>query len=217
MKRTIQYLENLKEQGYQKHELLFELYNKWRTELDIETLISFLKEIDEDKRNLKSNYIGENTYSNFRGIAFEEYCFIQLERIIKETNSQKIIDLFWNENIKTEEYLYYDGKEFKTFPKYKRIDLTIGKKQKELIHPLIIISCKVWQSINWLDEDKNILDKIRNRYPGVTGYSLCLSLSISPIYLLSVQRSGLQVFNFSNKFQLDQFIKEVTEFLTNIK
>ena len=111
----------------------------------------------------------------------------------------------------------FENGQFKKYPKYKAVDIAIGKQEDNLIHPLIIISCKIWQSTNWLDEDRAILDNIRNRYPNVLGYSLCMSLSVPPVSLISSQRTGLRVFDLSKHGKLNEFIGDIKEVLKEVK
>lgn len=216
IKKTTDYLEELKNKGYSRYNKLLILYEKWKKELDIKSLSHFLKIIWEEKGNIKPK-LGENTYNNFRGIAFEEFCFDVLNKAIKESKAEKAVELFWNEKILTEEFYMFENRGFKKYPKHKAVDLAIGKRENNLIHPLIIISCKIWQSTNWLDEDRAILDNIRNRYPTALGYSLCMSLSVPPVSLISSQRTGLKVFDLSKDGQLDEFISDISEVLSGIK
>jgi hypothetical protein len=161
--------------------------------------------------------LGENTYNNFRGIVFEEFCFDILDKTIKDSGTEDTVELFWNKKILTEEFYIFENGEFKKYPKYKAVDIAIGKRKDNLIHPLMVISCKIWQSTNWLDEDRAILDNIRNRYPNVLGYSLCMSLSVPPVSLISSQRTGLKVFDLSKDGQLIEFISDIKKVLTEVK
>ncbi len=215
--KTSDYLEKLRSKGYTKYNDLLSLYNKWEEDLDIKSFTNFIDLIWKEKDNIKPKYLGENTYNNFRGIAFEEFCFDLLNKLVKEIEDKNIIELFWNTKILTEEFYIFENGHFKKYPKYKAIDIAIGKREDNLIHPLIIISCKIWQSTNWLDEDRTILDNIRNRYPNVLGYSLCMSLSVPPVSLISSQRTGLRVFDLSKDSKLDEFIGGIKEVLTEVK
>ena len=132
------------------------LYNKWRKELNIDALLHFLRLTEKEMRNIRPKYLGANAYNQFRGIALEEFCFNALNKLIKDCKVENIIELFWNEKILTEEYYIFEKGEFKKYSKYKVVDLAIGKREDKLIHPLIIISCKIWQSTNWLDEDRDL-------------------------------------------------------------
>ena len=217
IKKTSDYLKELQNKGYSRYSELFSLYDNQKKELDIEVLSNFLKIIWEEKDNIKPKYLGENTYNNFRGIAFEEFCFDILDKAIKESKAENAVELFWNEKILTEEFYMFENGGFKKYPKYKAVDVAIGKQEDNLIHPLIIVSCKIWQSTNWLDEDRAILDNIRNRYPNVLGYSLCMSLSVPPVSLISSQRTGLRVFDLSQNGKLNEFISDIKEVLTEVK
>jgi len=217
IKKTSDYLNELQNKGYSRYNELLNLYDKWRKKLDIKTLSEFLDIIWKERDNIKPKYLGENTYNNFRGIAFEEFCFDLMNKVIKDTGADNIIELFWNTRILTEEFYIFENGQFKKYPKYKAVDIVIGKRKDDLIHPLIIISCKIWQSTNWLDDDRAILDNIRNRYPSVLGYSLCMSLSVRPVSLISSQRTGLRVFDLSEDGKLNEFISDIKEVLTEIK
>lgn len=220
-KTTLAYLEDLKNKGYNRYDELSEIHERWKEEPDVNKRLSALKDFLEitwnEKKNIKPTYMGENTYNNFRGIAFEEFCFHLLNKIIKESNAGNIVELFWNTKILTEEFYKFERKQFKKYPKYKAVDLVIGKQEDNLIHPLIIISCKIWQSTNWLDEDRSIFENIRNRYPDVLGYSLCMSLNVPPVSLISSQRTGLKAFNLSKEEELEKFTSEIKEFLKKVK
>ena len=180
--KTSDYLRKLQNKNYSRYSELYDLYDKWKKELDIKALSKFLDTVWKEKDNIKPKYLGENTYNNFRGIAFEEFCFDILDKTIKESGTENAVELFWNKKILTEEFYMFENGGFKKYPKYKAVDIVIGKREDNLIHPLIIISCKIWQSTNWLDEDRAILDNIRDRYPNVLGYSLCMSLIVSCIF-----------------------------------
>ena len=97
IKKTSDYLKELQNKGYSRYSELFSLYDNWKKELDIEVLSNFLKIIWEEKDNIKPKYLGENTYNNFRGIAFEEFCFDILDKAIKESKAENAVELFWNE------------------------------------------------------------------------------------------------------------------------
>jgi len=217
IKKTSDYLGELQNKGYNRYNELFNLYDKWKKELDIKSLSDFLNIIWKEKDKIKPKYLGENTYNNFRGIAFEEFCFDLINKVIKEAEAQNIIELFWNTKILTEEFYIFENGQFKKYPKYKAVDIAIGKQEDNLIHPLIIISCKIWQGTNWLDEDSAILDNIRNRYPNVLGYSLCMILNVPRVSLISSQRTGLRVFDLSKDGKLNEFIGGIKEVLTEIK
>jgi len=214
VKRTHDYLGELRNKGYPRYDEVFNLYDKWKREFDINALSKFLIIVWEEKDNIKPSYLGENTYNNFRGIAFEEFCFDLLNKTIEETEAKNVVELFWNKKILTEEFYIFEEGRFKKYPKYKAVDIVIGKSESELIHPLIIISCKIWQSTNWLDEDRAIFDSIRNRYPNVLGYSLCMSLNVPRVSLISSQRTGLRVFDLSKKF--DDFAEDIRNVLCEV-
>ena len=217
IKRTSDYLDKLRNKDYNRYNELLNLYDKWKKGLDIKSLSDFLNIIWKEKDNIKPKYLGENTYNNFRGIAFEEFCFDLMNKVIKEAEAENIIELFWNTKILTEELYMFENGQFKKYPKYKAVDIAIGKQEDNLIHPLIIISCKIWQSTNWLDEDRAILDNIRNIYPNVLGYSLCMSVSVPPVSLISSQRTGLRVFDLSKDGKFNEFIGDIKEVLTELK
>jgi hypothetical protein len=140
-----------------------------------------------------------------------------LNKVVKEIGDKNMIELFWNTKILTEEFYMFENGQFKEYPKYKVVDIAIGKRENNLLRPLIIISCKIWQSTNWLDEDRTILDNIRNRYPNVLGYSLCMNLSVPPVSLISSQKTGLRVFDLSKDSKLYEFISDIKEVLMDIK
>lgn len=217
IKKTSDYLKELQSKSYSRCSELFDLYNKWKKELNVKALSKFLDIIWQEKDNIKPKYLGQNTYNNFRGIAFEEFCFDILDKTIKKSEAENAVELFWNEKILTEEFYMFENGGFKKYPKHKAVDVAIGKREDNLIHPLIIISCKIWQSTNWLDEDRAILDNIRNRYPDVLGYSLCMSLSVPPVSLISSQRTGLKVFDLSKDGKLSEFIGDIKDVLTEAK
>ena len=217
VKKTSDYLDELRNKGYTGYNDLLNLYHRRKKDLDINALSKFLDVIWKEKDNIKPKYLGENTYNNFRGIAFEEFCFDISDKTIKESGAENVVELFWNEKILTEEFYMFENGEFKKYPKHKAVDVAIGKREDNLIHPLIIISCKIWQSTNWLDEDRAILDNTRNRYPNVLGYSLCMSLSVPPVSLISSQRTGLRVFDLSKDSKLDEFISDIKEVLMEVK
>lgn len=217
IKKTSDYLDELRNKDYKRYNELLNLYKKWKRNLDIEILSDFLDIVKNEKDNIKPKHLGENTYNNFRGIAFEEFCFDLLNKVIKETETENIIELFWNTRILTEEFYMFQNGQFKKYPKYKTVDIAIGKRERNLIHPIIVVSCKIWQSTNWLDEDRAILDNIRNRYPNVLGYSLCMSLSVPPVSLISSQRTGLKALDLSKDGKLNEFISDIEEVLIEIK
>ncbi|MFQ6129653.1 MAG: hypothetical protein ACE5OT_02450 [Candidatus Hadarchaeaceae archaeon] len=68
-----QKVPKFKNKGYNRYDEL-DLYDKWK-ELDIKALLDFLDIIWKEKDDMKPKYLGENTYNNFRGIAFEEFYF----------------------------------------------------------------------------------------------------------------------------------------------
>jgi len=212
--KTPDYLEKLQTKGYERSNGLFNLYKKWKESLDIQAFSDFLDIVWKEKDNIRSK-LGANTYNNFRGIAFEEFCFDLLKKIIEETGTASIIELFWNEKILTEEFYIFEGGQFNKYPKHKTVDIVVGKREGNLIHPIVIISCKTWQSTNWLDEDRAIFDNIRNRYPNVLGYSLCMSLQVPPVSLISGQRTGLKVFDLSKDDK--EFIADIKRMLEEIK
>lgn len=212
--KTLDYLRGLQNKNYSRYGDLFDLYNKWKKNLDVKVFAKFLDTIWQEKDNIKPNkYLGGVAYNNFRGFAFEEFCFDILDNTIKQSGTENAVELFWSEKILTEEFYIFENGGFKKYPKYKAVDIAIGKRENNLIHPLIIISCKTWQSTNWLDEDRAILDNVRNRYPNVLGYSLCMSLSVPPVSLISSQRTGLKVFDLSKDGKLSEFISDLKEVL----
>jgi hypothetical protein len=218
IKKTLDYLRELQNKNYSRYGDLFDLYNKWKKNLDIKVFAEFLDTIWQEKDNIKPNkYLGGAAYSNFRGIAFEEFCFDILDNTIKGSGTENAVELFWNEKILTEEFYIFENGGFKKYPKYKAVDIAIGKRENNLIHPLIIISCKTYHSTNWLDEDRAILDNVRNRYPNVFGYSLGRGLSALPVSLISSQRTGLKVFDLSKEGKLSEFISDIEEVLTEVK
>ncbi|MBA7467717.1 hypothetical protein ES707_02938 [subsurface metagenome] len=93
---------------------------------------------------------------NFRGTAFEEFCFYLVEKIINECKAGNLFRVSWNKKVVTEEFYIFQDGEFKKYPKSKAVDIVIGQS-RDLFHPLIIISCKIWQQTNWLDDDRAIL------------------------------------------------------------
>lgn len=216
VKKTLNYLETLGKKNYKRYNDLLNLYERWKKDLDIQVFSDFLdiiwKEIDDIRPKL-----GANTYNNFRGIAFEEFCFDLLRNIVEETATENIVKLFWNEKVLTEEFYIFENGRFKKYPKHKVVDIAIGKREGNLIHPIVIISCKIWQSANWLDEDRAILDNIRNRYPNALGYSLCMSVQAAPVCLISSQRTGLRVFDLSKDSELNEFVVDIKEVLTEVK
>jgi len=91
-KKTQDYLAELKKSDYARHNELFDLYEKWRGDLDIETFRTFLRIIAEENDIIKkSGYLGVNAYSQFRGIAFEEFCFCSIKKVIEETSPEGIV------------------------------------------------------------------------------------------------------------------------------
>ncbi len=213
VKNTSYYLEQLQNKSYRGHGELLDLYNKWKENLDNDELLNFLDIIGKEKDNIKPKYLGENTYSNFRGNAFEEFCFDKLDKLIKESGASNAIEIFWNKKILSEEFYIFENGKFNKYPKYKSVDIVMGKQEDNLIHPLAIISCKIWQSTNWLDEDRAVFDNVRNRYPDVLGYSLCTSLSASRVSLISSRRTGLKVFDLSKGDKFPEIIRDIKEVL----
>lgn len=127
-----------------------------------------------------------------------------MNRIIKEIKTDNIIILFWNIKILIKQgYIFeifdeiFENKQFKRYPKYKFVDITIGKHENNLIPSITIISCKIWQNTNWLDEDRGILDIILNRDQNVLEYSLCITTSVSSISLIISQRIELKWLDLS--------------------
>jgi len=208
-KKTDAYLKQLEHKGYNQYDKILSLYGKWKAELDTKALSDFLDIVWKEKDNIKPKYLGENTYINFRGTAFEEFCFAFLRKIINECEADNLVQVFWNKKIVTEEFFIFEDGKFRKYPKNKAIDIVIGQSESNLFHPLIIISCKIWQSTNWLDEDRAIFDNVRNRYPNVVGYSLCMNLSAPPVSLVSSQRTGLRVFDLSKESQFSEFTKDI--------
>lgn len=216
-KKTDDYLKELKSKGYKRYNELFNLYVKWKKQLDINALSKFLDIVWEEKDNIKPKYLGENTYMNLRGTAFEEFCFDLLRKVVNESEASNLVELFWNKKILTEEFCIFENGKFKRYPKSKAVDIVIGKSEDNLFHPLIVVSCKIGQSTNWLDEDRAIFDNIRNRYPNVVGYSLCMNLGVPPVSLISSQRTGLRVFGLSIAGKLNEFISDIKEVLAGVK
>jgi len=208
-KKTDDYLKQLERKGYSQYDRLFGLYVKWKGELEIKALSDFLDIVWKEKDNIKPKYLGENTYMNFRGTALEEFCFDFLGKIINECEADNLLQVFWNKKVVTEEFYIFEDEKFRKYPKSKAIDIVIGQSQSDLFHPLIIIGCKIWQQTNWLDEDRAIFDSVRNRYPNVVGYSLCMNLSVPPVSLISSQRTGLRVFDLSKENQFSEFIRDI--------
>jgi len=215
-KTTDDYLKQLEHKGYSQCDKLRGLYNTWKGELDIKALSDFLDIVWKEKDNIKPKYLGENTYMNFRGTAFEEFCFDFLRKIINECEADNLVQVFWNKKIVTEEFFIFEGGKFRKYPKSKAIDIVIGQSEGNLCHPLIIISCKIWQQTNWLDEDRAIFDSVRNRYPNVVGYSLCMNLSAPPVSLISSQRTGLRVFDISKENQFSEFIRDIKSVIQTV-
>lgn len=217
VKKTSDYLKELQSKGYCRYHELLNLYDKSRNSYDTKSLSNFLDFIWAEKDNIKPQYLGENTYNNFRGIAFEEFCFNLMNKIIRDIEIGNLVKLFWNEKILTEEFYMFENGQFNKYPKYKAVDLALGRSEDKLIHPFVIVSCKIWQSTNWLDEDKNIVDHISNRYPHVIAYSLCMSLNVPPVSLISAQRTGLKVFDLSREGKLNEFGNDIGEVLMQVK
>ncbi len=215
--KTGDYLERLHGKGYAGFDSLFGLYNEWKEKSDIGAFSSFLESTWKEKDRIKPKYLGENSYNNLRGIAFEEFCFDVLDRTINESGAENLVELFWNEKIMTDEFHVLENGQFKKYPKHKAVDIAIGKREDTLIHPMIIISCKIWQSTNWLDEDRAVFDSIRNRYPNVFGYCLCMGLSVPSVSLISSQRTGLKVFDLSEEENPNRFLREIKEILIEVK
>lgn len=216
-KKTSDYLKELQSRGYGRYRELSKLHNTWKSELSVGALSGFLDTIWRQKDDIKPEYLGENTYNNFRGIAFEEFCFDILNKAIKESGAENEVELYWNQKILVEEFYIFENGQFGKHPKYKAVDIVVGMRKDNLVHPLMIISCKTWQSTSWLDEDRAILDNIRNRYPYVLGYSLCMSLSVLPVSLVSSQRTGLRVFDLSKNGKANEFVDDIKEALAEIR
>ncbi len=210
-KNISSYLDKL--EGYSKKEELIDLYGRWKNDLEINTFLVFLNLIGFEKNNIKPKYLGENEYNNFRGVALEEFCYDKLNKLINESGMVDLIQLFRNEKILIEEFFVFKDRKFNKIPKYKNVDIIVGKKEGNLIHPLMIISCKVWQSANWLDEDRAVFDNVRNRYPYVLGYSLCTSIIASSAALISSQRTGLKIFDLSKEDKFPEIISDIKEIL----
>ena len=218
VRRTQDYLADLRDGDYPRCEELVGLYDEWKRELDIQTFSRFLDTIWEEKDNIRPKYLGTNTYSNFRGIAFEELCFDLLCRAIQRTGIGATVEPFWNQRVVMEEFYLFDGEQFKVQRKYKAVDVVAGKSDESesgLVHPLVIISCKTWQSTNWLDEDKAVYDSVRSRYPNVIGYSLCMSLSVPAVSLISCQRTGLRVFDLSKEYK--GFVEDIERTMQDLR
>lgn len=216
VKRTLDYLNQLQSSGYPKSDHFIDLYRTWKTSRNLKIFSQYLNELLDEKDGIKPKYLGENTYSNLRGISFEEFCFDVLTRTVQENTPSFDVEVFWNERILTEELYLFENGEFKKHPKSKAVDLILGVPQEARIHPFVIISCKVWQGTNWLDEDRSTLDRIRIRYPAVIGYSLCMSANVPPVSLISAQRTGLRVLDFSQESQVDEFVSDIKELLMGL-
>lgn len=215
--KTSDYLRKLESKRYNRCNELTVLYNNWKKSLDINKLSEFLKIIEDEKGSIKPKYLGENTYINLKAIAFEEFCFDLLSKVIKETGIENIVELFWNKKILTEEFYIFKNGQFDKYPKYKTVDIVIGKSEGKLFHSLVIISCKIWQSTNWLDEDRAVFDNIRNRYPNTLWYSLCMKLDVPPVSLISSRRTGLRVFNLSKDDEFNKFNEDIKKVLMEVK
>ena len=213
VKKTCVYLEQLKD--HDQYRELSVLYDRWSDTLDVEALLRFLELVWQVKDSIKP-ILGENTYNNLRGIAFEEFCFCVLSKAVRDAAAEGMIRLFWNERILTEEFYIFENGQFKRFPKYKTVDLALGKSDGSLVHPFVIVSCKIWQSTNWLDEDRAVLDNIRLRYPEVLGYSLCMNMSVPRVSLISAQRTGLQVYDLSDPARFGEFKTDIQRVLVEV-
>lgn len=216
-KKTEDYLEQLKGKGYGQCDKLFGLYDKWKGELDIKALSTFLDILWKEKDNIKPKYLGENTYMNCRGTAFEEFCFDFVCKIVMECEADNLIQVLWNKKVLTEEFYMFEHGKFRKYPKSKAVDIVMGQSQGDLFHPLTIMSCKIWQQTNWLDEDRAIFDSVRNRYPNVVGYSLCMNLSAPLVSLISSQRTGLRIFDLSKEDQFNEFIRDIKSVIEAVK
>lgn len=215
--KTSDYLDKLQKKGYSRCNDLLKLYDRWKKDLDIKTFSKFLDTIWEEKGKIKPTYLGENTYNYFRGVALEEFCFSTLNKALEETETENILELFWNGKILTEEFYVFENGQFKKYTKDKAVDIAIGKSEGGLINPLIIVGCKIYHSTNWLDEDRAFLDNIRNRYPKVRVYSLCWRLNAPPESLIGSQRTGLKVFELVQDGKFSEFIGEIKEVLARVK
>ena len=92
-KKTDDYLKQLERKGYNQYDKLFDLYDNWKGELRIKALSDFLDIVWKEKDNIKPKYLGENTYMNFRGTAFEEFCFDFLRKIINECEADNLVQV----------------------------------------------------------------------------------------------------------------------------
>jgi len=218
LKKTETYLQELKNKGYPQQDKLVKLYHEWKNapDPDIDALSAFLAAVGGDTGGIRS-LLGINTFNNFRGYALEEFCFDLFQKRIKEFEIADLVELLPNQKVLTEEFFVFEKGKFEKIPKEKSIDIVVGQRENELIHPHIIVSCKTYQSTNWLDEDKAIFFSIRNRYPDVVGYSLCLGISTSEDVPLFSRRTGLAVFDLSKKEQYCEFDEDLKKVLKDIK
>ncbi|RLI88963.1 MAG: hypothetical protein DRO62_02660 [Candidatus Altiarchaeales archaeon] len=210
-KKTIDYLNQLQGKGYDKTHGLFDLYYKWKEKSDIELLSKFLDLLWSEVDNIRPK-LGIATYNTFRGIALEEFIYESLNKFVEKTKFK----LFWNDRILTEEFYIFEDGAFKKYPKYKAVDLTIGTREDNQIHPFAIISCKMWYGADTLDSDRSVFDNIRNRYPSVFGYGVCMECNVKPVSLISAQRTGLNIYNFEKKNQFKDFIDDIKHNLQEI-
>jgi hypothetical protein len=138
-----------------------------------------------------------------------------LKKVIKKCEAEKIIGLFWNEKILTEQFYIFEKGKFKKDSKYKTVDIVLGKPENKLIHPLVIVNCRVWTDTTRLNEDLFIFERIRNIYPTVIGYSLSMYAEVPWVSLICCSRTGLKVFGLSKQFE--KFINDIKEFINEIK
>jgi len=206
-KKTEDYLNQLQSSGYAKTQKLFGLYHRWKEKLDIESLSKFLDVLWDEKENIRPSKLGIATYNNFRGVAFEEFVHDAIDKALDLEKTK--FELFWNDKILREEFYILEGGSFKKHPKYKAVDLTIGMREDKLIHPIAVISCKNWYDSVWLDDDRTVFDNIRNKYPHVFGYGVCMDCNVPAVSLISAQRTGLKVYPFKEKNCFDEFIGEL--------
>lgn len=201
------YLDRLQNKGYNRYGELLDLYTRWKNDLEIKDFLEFLNITARELKHIKP-VLGENTYNNFRGVALEEFCCCKLNKLVADIGVADL-QIFRNERILTEEFFVLEDGKFNKITNSKNIDIVIGKKEESLIHPLVIISCKIWYDKNWLDEDREVFDNVRRRYPYVLGYSLCTNLSASQAALISCQRTGMKVFNLSKDDKFPEIISDI--------
>ena len=98
-KRFIHYIDELRGNGYQKSTEFVELYERWKQGTDIKALSSFLDISWNEKDRIKPQYLGSNTYNNFRGTAVEEFCHSCLKNSLE---SSKLVEGVNHDHSRTE-------------------------------------------------------------------------------------------------------------------